>query len=95
MKLDDLRKLDKDDVLSALGLATKRTASERLLGGLGLVAAGALVGAAAALLFAPTSGQGLREQLAQRFRTARERAADGEDATDVPQPAPSQGEART
>lgn len=95
MKLSDLSNLDKDDVLSALGLASKRTASERLLGGLGILAVGVLIGAGAALLLAPTSGKGLREELARRLRKAREGVADEGDATDLPEPATSQGEARS
>ena len=91
MKLSDLGNLDKDDILSALGLAAKPTPSGKLLGSVGIFAVGLLVGAGAALLLAPTSGQGLREGLAERVRKVREGAVDEGDATDGPEP---QGEAR-
>jgi hypothetical protein len=91
MKLSDLSNLDKDDILSALGLAAKPTASGKLLGSVGIFAVGLLVGAGAALLLAPTSGQGLREGLAERVRKVREGAAEDDDATNGPEP---QGEAR-
>ena len=71
MKLSDLSDLSKDDILSALGLAAKPSPSERLLGTLGVFGLGVLIGAGAALLLAPKSGQGLREDLGDRLRRAR------------------------
>jgi YtxH-like protein len=73
MKLSDLSDLSKEDILSALGLATKQTSSEKLWGTLGIFSVGLLVGAGAALLLAPKSGQGLRDDLGERFRKARNR----------------------
>ncbi len=49
MKLNDLRDFSKDDVLSALGLTSKPSTSERLLGALSIFGVGLLVGAGAAL----------------------------------------------
>jgi gas vesicle protein len=77
MKLSDLSDLSKDDILSALGLATKRSPSDQLWGTLGIFGVGLLVGAGAALLLAPKSGQGLREDLGERFRKARNSEVDG------------------
>jgi len=71
MKISDLKDLSKEDVLSALGLASKPSATERILGTLGLFGAGILVGAGAALLLAPKSGADLREDLGQRIRKIR------------------------
>jgi len=71
MKLDDLREFSMDEILSALGLTAKPSASERLLSGLGLFGVGLLVGASAALLLAPRSGQALRADLAARLRPRR------------------------
>ena len=45
MKLNDLRELSKEDILGALGLASKPSASDRLLGTLGIFGVGLLVGA--------------------------------------------------
>jgi hypothetical protein len=86
MKISDLGNLDKDDILSALGLVAKPAASERLLGSVGIFAVGLLVGAGAALLLAPISGQGLRDGLAERLRKARDGAADEEDSADLSEP---------
>ena len=95
MKLNDLGNLDKDDILSALGLVAKPSATGRLLGNVGIFAIGLLVGGGAALLLAPTSGQGLREGLADRLRRAREGVTDEDDDSDMPEEASPQGEART
>jgi hypothetical protein len=86
MKISDLGNLDKDDILSALGLVAKPTASGRLLGSVGIFAVGLLVGAGAALLLAPVSGQGLRDGLAERLRKARDGAADEEDSVELSEP---------
>lgn len=77
MKLSDLGDLDKEDILSALGLAKNRTVAEKLWGGLGIFAGGLLVGAAAALLFAPKSGQELRDDVSERVRKARHVGGEG------------------
>jgi hypothetical protein len=95
MKLSDLGNVDKGDILSALGLADQRSAARQLWGSVGIFAVGLLVGAGAALLLAPTSGQGLREGLAERLRKARDGAVDEGDASDVPEAAAVHGEART
>jgi gas vesicle protein len=71
MKLSDLSDLSKDDILSALGLSTKPSTTERLLGTAGVFGLGLLFGAGAALLLAPKSGQGLREELGERLRRVR------------------------
>lgn len=79
MKLSDIRDLDKEDILSVLGLASKPTVAERWLGSAGVFGLGLLVGAGVALLLAPKSGQDLREDLSQRLRDLRE---DAEEAAD-------------
>jgi hypothetical protein len=92
MKLSDIRDLSKEDILAALGLATKPSTSERLLGTLGVFGIGLLVGAGAALLLAPKSGEDLREELGDRIRKFRSDDSDSSDASDG---ANSPGEART
>ena len=89
MKMNDLRDLSKDDVLSALGLTSKPSTSERLLGALGIFGVGLLVGAGAALLLAPKSGQALRADLGERLRNLRPEGAES------PEAATASGEART
>ncbi len=83
MKINDLRDLSKDDVLSALGLTSKPSTSDRLLETLTVFGVGLLVGAGAALLLAPKSGQALRADLGERFRkpASEDEAAASEEAT--------------
>jgi gas vesicle protein len=89
MKINDLRDLSKDDLLSALGLTSKPSTSERLLGTLTIFGVGLLVGAGAALLLAPKSGEALRADLGERLRNA------GPEQAESPEAASSSGEART
>jgi len=91
MKLNDLRDFSKDDVLAALGLTSKPSASERLLGGLSIFGVGLLVGAGVALLLAPKSGQALRADLGERLRHRRN---EGE-SPQPPEAETPNGEART
>jgi hypothetical protein len=60
-----------DELLRAIGL--QRTRSNDLLGGVAVFGAGMLVGAGLALLFAPSSGAEIREQLGTRFEDAKEK----------------------
>jgi gas vesicle protein len=63
MKLQDIRNLDKDDFLGLLGLESKHSFTNRLLGTLGTLGIGVLVGAGVALLLAPKAGGELRHDL--------------------------------
>lgn len=76
MTLDDLRDLDRKDVLSWLGLQPKQSAAGAILGSLGLFAGGLALGAAAALLLAPKPGADLRADLKTRLRRAKDEAED-------------------
>jgi hypothetical protein len=69
MNLTDVTDLKSEELLTAIGLATRQTVAARLLNFAGAFAAGALVGGIAALLFAPKSGRGLREDLSDRIRS--------------------------
>jgi hypothetical protein len=69
MNLTDVTDLKSQDLLEAVGLATRQTVTARLLSFSGAFAAGALVGGIAALLLAPKSGRGLREDLGDRIRS--------------------------
>ena len=89
MKINDLRELSKEDLLSALGLTSKPSTSERLLGALGIFGVGLLVGAGAALLLAPKSGEALRADLGERIRNLRP------EETESPETATASEEART
>ena len=63
MKLQDIRNMDKDDFLGLLGLESKHSFTNRLLGNLGTFGIGLLVGAGVALLLAPKAGSDLRQDL--------------------------------
>jgi YtxH-like protein len=81
MKISDIRDLSKEDVLSALGLVNKPTGAQRVLGTLGILSIGLVVGAGAALLLAPQSGEDLRGDLGLRLRKLREENSDGHRAS--------------
>ncbi|HEX4406549.1 MAG TPA: YtxH domain-containing protein [Polyangia bacterium] len=68
MDLTDITKLKSDDLLAAIGLATRQTVTERLLSFGGAFLVGALTGGVAALLLAPKSGSGLREDIGNGLR---------------------------
>ena len=80
MHFSDLTDLTKDDVLAAIGLASKRTVTARVLEVAGVFGAGLLIGAAAGILLAPKSGAGMREELGERIRGAAKRVRGGGDA---------------
>lgn len=63
-----------DEILRAIGLQRTRHAND-LLGGVAVFGAGMLVGAGLALLFAPSSGSEVREQLGARLGEVKEKAA--------------------
>jgi gas vesicle protein len=78
MKLQDIKDIDKDDVLGLLGLATKHSNSHRLITALGTFGVGLLVGASVALLLAPKAGRELRQDLRTKLR----RDCNGVEASD-------------
>jgi gas vesicle protein len=67
MNLENLTNLSRKDVLNSLGLAPKPT--DYLLPAIGIFAAGALVGATTALMFAPKSGAKLRRQIRDEMKS--------------------------
>jgi len=72
MKLRDLTDFDKDDILGALGLQSKQSASAWAFGTFSLFGLGVLVGAGVALLLAPKPGSELRRDLGERVKTVRD-----------------------
>ena len=82
MKLQDIKNMDKDDFLGILGLETKHTFTNQLLGTLATFGVGLLVGAGVALLLAPKAGSELRHDLrAQLHRDHKSADANGTAAT--------------
>jgi|SRR6187551_3161139 len=76
MKMQDIKNMDKDDVLGMLGLQAKRSDTSRVLQVLGTFGIGLVVGAGVALLLAPKAGSELRQDLRTKFRR------DGKDDSD-------------
>jgi len=74
--ISTLQHFDVNDVLGTIGLERRRTASERILPTLGLIGLSAAIGAGAALLLAPSSGEELRTRLSGRLDDAKNRLDD-------------------
>jgi gas vesicle protein len=70
MNLKDLKNLDKDELLSLLGLESKQSTSSWLAGTLATFGIGMLVGAGVALMVAPKAGRELRGDIRDRLRRA-------------------------
>jgi hypothetical protein len=64
-----------EDLIHALGLQTRRSHASDIVSSVALFGAGLLVGAGLALLFAPSSGRELREEIGERAADLRDRAA--------------------
>ncbi len=58
-----LASYDKEDILNALGLETKRSTTEMVLPAVGFFAVGVLAGIGLGMLFAPKPGYELREDI--------------------------------
>jgi hypothetical protein len=67
MTWDDLRNLNKEEILARLGLQTKSDPLAWLLPALGLFGAGILVGTGLGMMMAPKPGRELRADLANRL----------------------------
>jgi len=68
MTIQDLRNLDREEVLGWLGLELKDSTGARLAKTLGVLTAGVLAGGCIALLLAPKAGNELRDDLRERLR---------------------------
>lgn len=64
-----------EEIIRALGLQTRRSHGSDVVPSVALFGAGLLVGAGLALLFAPTSGRELREELGERASELKDRAS--------------------
>ncbi len=68
-----MRGYELDDALRLIGRSRRRSMLEMVLPALALLAAGAAVGAGIGLVFAPSSGRRLREDMSGRLDQLRER----------------------
>lgn len=74
--LKDLKKLDRDAVMSNLGLHKQTDVQDQLLPALGIFTAGLIVGAGMGLLMAPKTGRSMRRQLRRGASDIVEKAQD-------------------
>jgi hypothetical protein len=82
------RYVDRDVLLRAMGLEQRSPAGD-FFTGLGLFSVGVLVGAGLGLVFAPTTGDQMRQRMGERWRSRRAGAPDdqrelGADASGLP-----------
>jgi hypothetical protein len=70
LDLDANHLLDKDDLLSLVGLRTQRSTGARVAQTIGTVGVGLLVGAGLSLLLAPKAGRETRQDVRERLRQA-------------------------
>jgi hypothetical protein len=68
MNLKTLKNLDRDDLLSLVGLETRRTSTDWILPAVGFFSAGVLLGAGLGMLMAPKSGRELMEEIRVRMQ---------------------------
>ena len=68
-----MRGYELEDALRLIGLARRRSALAMLLPAVGLLAAGAALGAGIGMAFAPSSGERLRKDVGGRLDQIRER----------------------
>ena len=78
MKMQDIKNMDKNDLLGMLGLEARRSDTSRVLKTLGTFGIGLVVGAGVALLLAPKAGNELRQDLRTKFRRDGKGKADGD-----------------
>jgi hypothetical protein len=74
-----VRSVEWNDILGVIGLERRPSAFSRALPALGLVAVSAAIGAGAALLLAPSSGEELRSRLSDRLDGVKNRLEEAKD----------------
>jgi hypothetical protein len=67
LSLNEMKKMDKDDLLELIGLETRKGPTDWLLPTLSAFSVGLLVGAGLGLLMAPKPGRELRSDLRNRL----------------------------
>ena len=75
MNMDNIRNIDRADLLNVFGLETRRNTVDYLVPALALFGVGVLVGTGVGLLVAPRPGKALREDIANRLQQAPEAMA--------------------
>jgi gas vesicle protein len=73
MRIRRLLGYDMDDVLELVGLQRRSSVIGAVIPAVGFVAIGAVIGAGVGLLFAPSSGRRLRQDMTERLDQMREK----------------------
>jgi hypothetical protein len=73
-ELQNLRRLNRSDVLSALNLQEKGSSTDYVLPAMGIFGVGLAVGAALGIILAPRSGRATRRELGKKVDQVTERA---------------------
>jgi len=76
MKLEDIKGLNKEKILSWVGLQVASSATAKILSMAALLGLGVLVGASAAVLLTPRTGKQLRNDIRRRLRNGSDHMAD-------------------
>jgi len=63
----NLKDMNKDDLLRALGLETRKSGASYILPAIGIFGAALIIGAGIGMMLAPKSGRELRGDLNERF----------------------------
>jgi len=72
--IKELKNIDRDDILNALGLQSRRSSVDYVLPALTLFGAGLATGIGIGMLLAPKSGRKLRRELGRTVDSVRDRA---------------------
>ncbi len=75
--VNDLKKLDKDELLNLIGLETRKDTTDYLLPALGAFTVGVLLGVGVGLMLAPKPGNELRNDLRNRLQREQDSLANG------------------
>lgn len=70
--VNDLKKLDKDELLNLIGLETRKDTTDVLLPAVGAFTVGVLLGVGIGLMLAPKPGNELRSDLRNRFQSGQD-----------------------
>jgi len=72
--------VDRDDVLGAVGLESRRTAADKIVPALAIFGAGVILGVGIGMMMAPKAGSELRSDIRSKLHRGKEGSADNNGA---------------